>query len=703
MKQFKKILTAGLVMLTAATASMGNTAPVADAGEDLIVSSASYVKLDGRASYDVDGGKLTYRWAFTRRPEGSEAILLKTTLKRPRFTADVDGLYVIELIVSDRITDSIPDEVIVEVGEINVNIPPEANAGEDQSVEVGQTIMIIGSGTDSDGTIDSYEWTKDGTPLAFTASFDYTPTTVGTDTLTLTVTDNDGATDSDSMLVTVTDTPSPVTEKFIITVKTDNIGDSLDTQFEIPTTGIGYNYNVDCDNDGTNEATGQAGNYTCDYTPAGTYTIAIEGDFPRIYFHNEKDKEKILSVDQWGTGVWSSMEYAFYGCTNLAGNASDIPDLSSVTNMNSMFQAASSFNQDIGSWDVSNVTSMYAMFYVASVFNQPIGDWDVSSVTNMRNMFLAASTFNQPIGDWDVSSVTDMSYMFGGARVFNQPIGDWDVSSVTGMHYMFGYAPAFNQNIGSWDVSSVEDMNSMFYYSKTDGTTAFDGNISSWDTSSVTDMAHMFSGSSSFNQDIGAWNVGSVTNMYGMFWDATPFNQDIGTWDVSKVTSMYGMFWKAHNFNKDIGAWDVGSVTNMYAMFAFATAFNQDIGAWDVSSVTDMGWMLIGLSDFNQDIGSWNVGSVTNMLNMLSQATSFNQDIGSWNVSSVTNMYHMLYGVTLSTDNYDKLLIGWDAQTLQNGVIFDGGNSKYTAGAPADARQSMIDNDGWTITDGGQE
>ncbi len=42
-------------------------------------------------------------------------------------------------------------------------------------------------------------------------------------------------------------------DDFIITVQTDNPGTSADTEFTIPTTGGGYDYNVDCDDDGIDE------------------------------------------------------------------------------------------------------------------------------------------------------------------------------------------------------------------------------------------------------------------------------------------------------------------------------------------------------------------------------------------------------------------------------------------------------------------
>ena len=104
--------------------------------------------------------------------------------------------------------------------------------------------------------------------------------------------------------------------------------------------------------------------------------------------------------------------------------------------MERTFNGASSFNQDLSSWDVSNVTSMSVMFYNATSFNGDISTWDVSNVTSMGGMFSGATSFNGDISSWDVSSMTDMDSMFKTATAFNQDLSSWDVSSVTNMTSM---------------------------------------------------------------------------------------------------------------------------------------------------------------------------------------------------------------------------------------------------------------------------
>ena len=90
------------------------------------------------------------------------------------------------------------------------------------------------------------------------------------------------------------------------------------------------------------------------------------------------------------------------------------------------------------------------------------------------------------------------------------------------------------------------------------------------------------------------------------------------------------------------------------------------------------------------------------MASMFYGATAFNQEIGSWDVGAVTTMASMLDNSGINTTNYDLLLVGWEAQVVQNGVVFGAGTVKYSAGAPATARQNLITDHTWTITDGGQ-
>ena len=267
----------------------------------------------------------------------------------------------------------------------------------------------------------------------------------------------------------------------------------------IPVGGATGTYMVDWGDDNTTEHTGDA---THEYASPGEYTVQIFGDFERIKLEGTGYAINLKSIDQWGAIEWTSMESAFEGATNMAYNATDVPDLSGVTDMSYMFASATSFDGDISAWDVSKVEDMSYMFEGATAFNSNISAWTVSSVEDMEGMFKGASAFNQDISTWNVSKVTKMADMFEGAT-------------------------AFNSNISAWTVSSVEDMEGMF-----EGATAFNSNISAWTVSSVEDMEGMFKGASAFNQDISTWNVSKVTKMADMFEGATAFDQNLGSWYI---------------------------------------------------------------------------------------------------------------------------------------------------------------------------
>ncbi|TAE13926.1 MAG: BspA family leucine-rich repeat surface protein [Bacteroidetes bacterium] len=476
---------------------------------------------------------------------------------------------------------------------------------------------------------------------------------------------------------------------FITTWQTTSNGESI----TIPTTGTGYSYNVNWGDATT--STGLTGNATHVYATAGTYTVQITGTFPRIYFNNTTNPTKIRTIQQWGNQVWTSMQNAFFGCSNLTYSATDQPNLSNAGTMDSMFSGCSNFNGNIGNWNTGNIITMYGVFEGATTFNQNIGNWNTSNVFRMDNMFYQATSFNQNIGNWNtsavehfgafgvggiklggidnmfyqatsfnqdisrwnISRVVSLLYTFYGATSFNQNIGNWNTSEITNTISTFENANSFNQNIGVWNMGAVMNMKNMFL-----GSASFSQNISSWNTSAVTSMQSMFQQATNFNQNIGSWNTSAVTSMQSMFQQATNFNQNIGSWNTSAVTDMSNMFYQATAFNQNIGSWNTSKVTNMNSMFRETTAFNQNISSWNTSTVTNMGSMFYQATAFNQNIGSWNTSAVTNMGSMFYQATAFNQNIGSWNTSAVTNMSSMFYQATAFNQNIGS----WNTSAVTN-------------------------------------
>ena len=510
--------------------------------------------------------------------------------------------------------------------------------------------------------------------------------------ITYSAKDSSGNTASIERIVTIRER-----RPFVTIWNTRGSGISDSNQIKIDTLGDGYDYSINW-GDGHSDHNVK-GDITHTYATAGIYTVEITGDFPHFYLEAvgvysspkvfKSDNYKLLSVKQWGDIEWRSMHSSFRDADHARFEDPEAPDLSQVTDMSYMFKS-----QVDNEFEIADGKRDFTL-YISGV-----EDWDVSNVTNMSRLFDGALGFNQDIGNWDVSNVEDMSYMFSWAINFDQYIGLWDVSKVTNMAGMLRMAILFNKDISGWNVSNVSDMSYMFsgemffeIYS------IFNQDISAWDVANVKDMGHMFFSNDEFNQKLENWDVSNVENMDSMFWFAGKFNQSIADWDVSNVKNMDYMFSDAIAFNQNIGNWDVSNVTSMWSMFYYALSFNQDITGWNVSNVTNMRGMFT-FSPFNQNIGVWDVSNVTNMENMFLAAKSFDQDLSLWDVSNVSNFGAFLDFTSLSVSNYDALLLSMSRQELQADVLFGGGANRYSQAAAA-ARQYLVDQYNWTITDGG--
>lgn len=189
---------------------VGNLPPVANAGSEQTITleagqTAVSVTLDGTASTDADGSINGYLW--TGFPDPAD-------VASPTVVLDAGSYSFTLSVVDDAGAASASDSVNVTVLPApDVNIPPVAEAGADQtlSLEAGQssiTVRLDASGSyDSDGTIDTYEWSGLPNPADVVS-----PTvTLGTGThiFNLVVTDDAGdASAMDFVSITVEAAPT---------------------------------------------------------------------------------------------------------------------------------------------------------------------------------------------------------------------------------------------------------------------------------------------------------------------------------------------------------------------------------------------------------------------------------------------------------------------------------------------------------------
>ncbi len=148
-------------------------------------------------------GSVTASW--TRDSGPAEVSFVDASEPRTTVQFTQAGEYVLTLTADDgRLVTEASITVVV-----SLNAAPNADAGKDQNVSLGDTVMLDGSASDdSDGTISQYTWTQLEGPMvtiaeANSATGSFLADEVGTIKLQLEVLDNDGATSVDEVLVFV--------------------------------------------------------------------------------------------------------------------------------------------------------------------------------------------------------------------------------------------------------------------------------------------------------------------------------------------------------------------------------------------------------------------------------------------------------------------------------------------------------------------
>ena len=183
----------------------GNQPPTADAGVDQTVDPGALVALNGTNSSDPDDGIASYLWTQTA---GMTVTLSSSSSVNPTFTAPSTGPLTFILTVTDAGGLQSNDTCIVNIV-IPANNPPVANAGPDQTVYEGETVVLDGTGS-SDPDLDTitYLWTQTaGTSITLSdpaaANPYFTAALEGALTFRLTVTDSGGLQHSDLCIVNV--------------------------------------------------------------------------------------------------------------------------------------------------------------------------------------------------------------------------------------------------------------------------------------------------------------------------------------------------------------------------------------------------------------------------------------------------------------------------------------------------------------------
>ncbi|NVK23435.1 MAG: YHYH protein [Gammaproteobacteria bacterium] len=285
---------------------------------------------------------MTYGWSITSQPNDSNASLSNSEQVTTSFTPSLSGDYQVRLTVSDG-TDSDSDTVTISVTDpVVVNNPPVANAGDDQTIDLGDSVTLDSSASsDVDNDTLTAVWMIKGKPAdsAFTlntelSSTTFTPDAAGTYELSLSVSDGEES-DSDTLFIIV----NSVNAENTTPVANAGADQTVDLGIAVTLDASG---STDADNDtltyvwsfrgiptGSQVTLNNSNTVSSSFTPdiAGLYVLrvvvtdesgAVSGDNVRITV-NEVEQE-VANIDRWVINNTNTSDYITSGGSAVLEN-----------------------------------------------------------------------------------------------------------------------------------------------------------------------------------------------------------------------------------------------------------------------------------------------------------------------------------------------------------------------------------------------
>jgi surface protein len=364
------------------------------------------------------------------------------------------------------------------------------------------------------------------------------------------------------------------------------------------------------------------------------YDITISGQFGGIRFAGGGDRVRLRNIQNWGSTVWSSMDSAFYNCTNMTITATDKPNCSQVVTFYRAFGLCSSLT----SIDLNGVIS--------------------SNCTTFSEVFQSCTL---------LSSVD----ILGG-----------DTSGVITFAKLFNNCPALvSIDVTGIVTSTTTTINNMFALCSTLTTITKTG----WDTSNVTTLSKFVSGCSALvSLDLSALDLAKVTTWEEMCSSCVNMTSFTPPASCASVTTFYRAFFICSKLvSVDLSGKITANCTTLSGMFQSSPLITTiDLSGGVYSGITTFNNMCINCSALSTiNVTNLVTATATNIGGMFSGCTSLTTaEIDTWDIQGITNATNFMASVTLTTAKYDAMLIEMDSQNPVDSVSWNFGSSTYTGG-----------------------